>query len=521
MDEQLAELFANLPAYLGGHMLLSTLSLWAGLGLSLPLGIAASRRPVVAEWVLTIAGILQTVPSLALLGLAVLVLGGMIGFVPAFLVLVLYSILPILANTILGIRGVDPSLTEAARGLGMNNWQMLRRVELPLAAPVILGGVRTATVLVVGTATLATPVGALSLGNYIFAGLATLNHLATVFGCVAAALLAILLDQLIRLLEVAARRRSRPLLWIAALGLFLVTVLGLYNPIARWLHGGNRVVIATQTFSEQYVLSHALSHHLETAGFQPDRRDGMSLGIVMEALRRGQVDCVVTYTGDVWAVLMKRSDVVPPAQALEEVRRFLVEDYGVAYLGPLGFENAYALAMTKQRAADWQVETIDQLAEYTRRRLGRPLKIAGDLMFFERREWQELKKQYGLAEENVRIVALDPSRMYDAARDGQVDVIVAYTSDGHVVEYGLDLLKDPRHVFPPYDAILVASLDAADRPGFQEALRPMLGAIPLEIMQEANRRVDVQHQPPAAAARWLLDTLKMRRSSARFEKRVP
>ena len=117
MDEHWEELLVNLPAYLGGHMLLSTLSLWTGLAISLPLGILASRRPKLAEWVLSVAGILQTVPSLALLGLAVLVLGGLIGFLPAFLVLVLYSVLPILANTIVGLRGVDAAGRESAAHL--------------------------------------------------------------------------------------------------------------------------------------------------------------------------------------------------------------------------------------------------------------------------------------------------------------------------------------------------------------------------------------------------------------------
>ncbi len=205
MIESLTELARHLPDYLGGHMLLAISALAVGLAISVPLGIAASRRPRLAEALLGTAGILQTVPTLALLVLMVPLLGGLIGFWPAFVALTLYSILPILANTVIGIRGVDPSLVEAARGLGMSDRQMLRRVQLPLAAPVIISGIRTATVLVVGTATLATPVGGSSLGNYIFSGLEMNDMTATVFGCVFAAALAVVLDQLVRLLEVAAR----------------------------------------------------------------------------------------------------------------------------------------------------------------------------------------------------------------------------------------------------------------------------------------------------------------------------
>jgi osmoprotectant transport system permease protein len=512
MNEQLAELLTNLPAYLGGHLLLSLTALVVGLALSLPLGIVASRRPKLAEWILAAAGVIQTLPSLALLGMMVLLLGGLIGFWPAFLALVLYSVLPILANTVVGIRGVDPSLTEAARGLGMSDRQMLWRVELPLAAPVILSGVRTATVLVVGTATLATPVGGLSLGNYIFAGLATLNHTATVFGCVTAALLAVLLDQLVRLLEVASRRRSRRLGYAAAAALLLVTAVGLYEPVTRWLPGGNRAVIASAPFTEQYILSHALARRLEAAGFHADQRDGMSYGIQMEALRRNQADCGVVYTGDVWSLLMKEPNIADRQTTLDRVTQYLERDFGVVCLGPLGFDDAYALAVAP-KTEQWGVTSITDLARY-QKHLGRPLKIGGDIQIFERAEWRNLKSEYGWSDQDVQIVAMDQTRMYDAVADGQLDVIVAYTSDGRIKEAGLRLLTDPKQVFPPYDAILVLSPAAARRPGFVEALQPLIGAINQETMQEANRRVDVDGQSPAKVSAWLLETIQRQRRRA-------
>src|SRR5439155_22875766 len=181
--------------------------------------------------------------------LMVPILGGLIGFAPAFVALTLYSILPILANTVIGIRGVDPTLVEAARGLGMSDRQMLRRVQLPLAAPVIISGIRTATVLVVGTATLATPVGGASLGNYIFSGLEMNDMTSTIFGCVFAAALAVGLDQLVRLLEVATRRRSRRLALVAAAGLFLVLAGGLYGPIAG-LFAPPAPIVSSAPFTE-------------------------------------------------------------------------------------------------------------------------------------------------------------------------------------------------------------------------------------------------------------------------------
>jgi len=506
VSENLQELFANLPAYLGGHMLLSVTTLAAAVAISLPLGIVASRRPRLAEVALGLAGVIQTVPSLALLALMMVLLGGLIGFWPAFLALVLYSILPILSNTVLGIRGVDPVLIEAAKGLGMSDRQLLWWVELPLAAPVILGGIRTATVLVVGTATLATPIGGQSLGNYIFAGISTLNHTSTMFGCVAAALLAIGLDQLVRLLEVAARRRSRRLAYVAAGGLLLVTFGGLYEPVTRWFGGSNRVVIASASFTEQYTLSHAMSQKLEPAGFRPERRQGMGFGVQHLAIQRNEVDCMVTYTGDVWTLLMKRQDYADRETTLKEVTRFLEEDFGVVCLGPLGFENAYAVAMTQDRAKAWEVSSIADMVEFARIRLGRPLKVGGDISIFLHKEWPRLKQKYRLRDGDVQTVSMDQSLVYGAVQAGEVDAIVAYSSDGRLTEYKLQLLRDPEHVFPPYDAILLASRAAARRPGFVEALQPLLGSISQETMREANRRVDVGKQSPKEVAGWLLET---------------
>ncbi len=510
MNQQLADLFEKLPTYLGGHMLLSAAALGVGLLASVPLGIAVSRRPRLAEWTLGIAGVIQTVPSLALLALMVILLQGVIGFWPAFIALAMYSILPILANTVLGVRGVDAALVEAARGLGMSERQMLFRVQLPLAAPVILGGIRTATVLVVGTATLVTPVGGLCLGNYIFSGLESMNPASTVFGCVVAAALAVVMDQLVRLLEVAARRRDQRLGLIGAAGLVLVFGGGLAAPAARLFDGAAPWgVIAGGPFTEQHILNEVIARRLRDAGFRADQRPGMSEGIQIEALRHNQVDCLVNYTGNIWTLVMKRQDVVEREQMLAEVTRYLRDRDGIVCLGSLGFEDAYAFAMPKALTNHLQIHSLEDLSRYAaeRARVHKPLRIGGDNQFFDRPEWKRVKELYGLKEGAVETVAMDPTLMYDAVRDGQLDVIVGYTSDGRVPEYRLELLQDPRQALPPYDAILLVSPKAAGRPGFLEALRPLVNSIPLEAMQRANYRVDGERATARKAAEELYATL--------------
>jgi osmoprotectant transport system permease protein len=498
MSDSMADLLAHLPDYLGNHLLLTMTALAVAIVISVPLGIIATRRPRLAEALLGIAGVLQTIPSLALLVLMVPLLGGLIGFIPALIALTLYSFLPILANTVLGIKGVDPSLVEAARGLGMSDGQLLRRVQLPLALPVIVGGIRTATVMAVGTATLATPVGGLSLGNYIFAGLEMNDTNAIIFGCVFAALLAVGMDQLVRLLEVAARRRSRRLALISAAGLLAVLAIGLNGPL-RSLWSPPGAVIASSAFSEQYILSELMKSKLEAAGFRADQRSNMGGSIRFLALGHNQIDCSVTYTGDVWTTVMHRKDLAPKREkAIEEISRYLHEEYGAVCLGSLGFENAYALAMRRQDAERLHIYTIEDLAHHAPQ-----LTIGADMEFFHRSEWSRLQELYGLKFQAER--PMNSSLMYAAVAKGtSVNVICAYSTDGHILENDLVLLEDTKHAFPPYDALLVLSGKAAADPKLVSALRPLVQSIPMEAMRKANKRVDVDGGSPREAATELL-----------------
>ena len=182
--------------------------LWASL-IGLPLGVLLTRRPGLARPVLTLANILQTIPSLALFGLLLPVpfLGDRAARL-AIVALTGYALLPILRNTYVGINGVDPALIDVANALGMTGWQRLRKVELPLAASVILAGLRTATVICVGVATIAAAVGAGGLGELIFRGVASVDNRLVLAGAIPAALLALLADGLLGLAEkrLAVRR---------------------------------------------------------------------------------------------------------------------------------------------------------------------------------------------------------------------------------------------------------------------------------------------------------------------------
>jgi osmoprotectant transport system permease protein len=514
-DARWGEALTHLSDYLGNHVRVSVTALALGLLVSLPLAIAARNRPLFRNVLLGIASVVQTVPGLALLALfyplllalASLTLGwfgvgfSAFGFLPAVLALALYSMLPVLRNTITGLNGVDPALTEAAKGVGMTPLQSLFTVELPLALPVIMAGIRTSAVWVIGTATLSTPIGQTSLGNYIFAGLQTQNWVFVLFGCLAAAVLALAVDQLLALIENGLRNRRRVRTALGGIGIAALIAATLVPTLART---SSTYIVGAKTFTEQYVLSALMAERLRANGLSASSREGLGSNVIFDALASGDIDVYVDYSGTLWVNQFHRPDMLPREELLGELKSILAKQ-NITLFGELGFENAYALVMPKKRAAALGVHSIADLASHAA-----TLSIAGDYEFFSRPEWAALQKAYGLSFRNQR--TMQPDFMYAAVASGEVDVIAGYTSDGLIAKYDLTVLDDPRHAIPPYDAIVLLAPKRAGDQALQAALKPLLGKIDIADMREANLRASGNDaaSSPDAVARWLWDRIGKR-----------
>ena len=517
LDPRIADALARLPDYLGSHVIVSLTALALGLAISLPLAIAATRNARLRWPLLAFSSLVQTIPGLALLALFYPLLLGLsmltertfgtgfsaLGFLPSVLALTLYSMLPVLRNTVTGITGIDPAVNEAALGVGMTRRQALWMVELPLALPVIMAGIRTSAVWVIGTATLSTPVGQTSLGNYIFAGLQTQNWVFVLFGCVAAAVLALVVDQLLALMESGVGRGKRARVALGGVGLLLVVGAALAPSFAR---PPATYTIGAKTFTEQYLLAALIEQRLNAAGLTASRREALGSMIVFNALAAGDIDVYVDYTGTIWANQMGRTDAPGREKVLDEVGRWLHERFGIEMLGTLGFENAYALGMARRRAETLGVRSIADLAPLAPR-----LTMVGDLEFFSRPEWAAIRNAYGLAFANQRLLA--PDYMYQAAAAGEVDVISAYTSEGRVTQYDILLLDDPKQAIPPYDAILLLSPKRANDQTLRNALAPLLGRINVGLMREAGLRAgdSANRQSIESVARWMWDQVEARK----------
>ncbi|MDO8378711.1 glycine betaine ABC transporter substrate-binding protein [Phenylobacterium sp.] len=510
MSPQLAAAWALLPEYLAWHVMLSASALALGLVISLPLAVAASRSPRLRWPVLAFAGLIQTIPSLALLALfypLLLAISALslsltghgfsaLGFLPSLLALTLYSMLPILRTATTGILGVDRAVREAADGVGMTARQKLFQVELPLAMPVIMAGVRTAAVWTIGAATLSTPVGQTSLGNYIFAGLQTENWVGVLFGCAASAALAMTADQLLGLIETGAARRDRRLMIAGAAGLAVGVVIAIL-PLASFGKPGSYVVGA-KNFSEQYILAELMADRLERAGASVSRKEDLGSAVAYRALAAGELDVYVDYTGTLWTNVLNRQDNPGRQAVLEGLTTELKTRDGVTVLGSLGFENAYAFAMKADRARALGIVSLADLA-----REAPKLTLGTDIEFLSRPEWKAVDAAYGFHFRAQR--SFQPTFMYRALSGGEADVISAFSSDGRIAADRLVVLTDPKGALPPYDAVILVSPRRASDQRLIATLKPLVGSIPVGAMQAANYSVDrdTAKASPAEAARGL------------------
>lgn len=504
MSENLREQLVLLPAYFQGHILLTLAAITMGILVSVPLGVWAEQSARVKRPLLAAVSIIQTFPSLAILALVVALLGGRIGFLPAFIALTLYSMLPIVRNTVTGLESVSDSVIEAAKGIGMSPNQILREVKLPLAMPVIVAGIRTALVWTVGLATLSTLVGATSFGNYIFTGLQTRNLVAVTVGSLASAVLAVGLDGLVASIQWLLEKRSeaedsarlksiRVSIYAATAIIVSIALYGLIpQPRADF-------VVAGKPFTEQYIMAGLLTQKLEEAGFSVEQRLGMGSAVVYEAIRNGTIDIYVEYTGTIWANFMGQES-NPGREAMRSEVTDYLQEQDVAMVGLTGFQNRYALAMRRDRALELGVTSIEDLVP-----IAEELSAGADLEFFGRTEWLRLRDLYNM--DFADKLTFDVSLMYTAANERQVDVISAYTTDGRVAAYDLLLLDDPRNALLPYDGMFLASANAASKPGFMQAIESFIDNIPDAAMRQANRLVDVDGESINVAIEYLRDEM--------------
>ncbi len=475
------------------HLLLTGMATLTALLLGVGLAILAFRWPRLRGGVLGLTQVLQTIPGIALLVIMMALLG-QLGTVPATAALILYALLPIVQNSLVGLTSLSPALAEAALGLGMNASQRLWWIRLPMAMPMMMAGLRTAAVQTVGLATLAAFVGAGGLGQFINRGLFLSDARLILLGAIPAALIALLIDRLILLLQTLLSPYTLPLVRQRAryvLGVLLVISAVLLGMLARGTAPSATapLVIGSKNFTEQLLLGEIVAQQIEAhTPYTVERRFGLGGSTVLHrALRNGSVDMAVEYSGTGWMNVLKRPLPSDRAQLYPDLRQAYAEQFQLQWLPPLGFDNSYVLAVRHDDPRLDGIDTISKLAA-----VAPQLQAGFDFEFAGRSDgYVGLKHAYGLNFARVR--DMHPDLMYSALLSGATDVIAAYATDGRLSHPNLRTLRDDRPFFPPYAAGLVVREQAlAAYPALRPALEALSGTLTTEQMRRLNAAIDTR-----------------------------
>jgi osmoprotectant transport system permease protein len=419
-------------------------------------------------------------------------------------VLILYGLLPILRTTIAGLKGIDAAVLEAGVAMGMTPRQLLRQVELPLALPSIIAGIRVAAVVGVGSATIAAAIGAGGLGEYIYRGLSMVDTTVILAGAIPAALLALAVDGgLLGIERLLSRRRrvgaSRPL--AAAAALAALAVLSSAVAVSR---SPAHIVVGSKNFTEQIILGELVAQIIEReTDLTVDRRLNLGGTLICDrALLSGDIDVYVEYTGTALTAIFKHQ-VSTDAAAVFGAVRDAYSRTGRTLLGPLGFNNTFAILVRGSDARVLGLRTIEDAARVSPR-----WRAGFGYEFLERPDgYSGLAATYGLRFRQPPSV-MDLNLSYRALASGQVDLIAGDATAGLI--QGLDLfhLEDNRHYFPPYDAAPVARADTLLRyPEVRRALETLVGKISAGDMRAMNHAVEVEREDPSAIVRKFLGRL--------------
>ncbi|MEW6129543.1 MAG: glycine betaine ABC transporter substrate-binding protein [Acidobacteriota bacterium] len=506
------------------HLLLVVIATGAAVIVGVPVGILLARKPQFAKPVLAIANILQTIPSLALFGALIPFVG--LGSKPAIIALFLYSLLPIIRNTFTGINGVDPAVREAARAMGMTPWQMLIQVELPLALSVIIAGIRVATVISVGTATIAAAIGAGGLGMYIFRGLRMNDNNLVLAGAIPAALMALAADFFLGWFEKSLtpnRRRTvataNPYKRLATVSILLMIALlaiffwqkksgqTAFNLSSNNLPNGSqvRIVVGSKDFTEQVILSEIVAQLLETKlSAQVERKFELGGDLCHRGLLAKEIDVYVEYTGTAFAAILKHQALTDPREVYAQVKEEYEREFNLEWFAPLGFQNTFAVLVRGEDARNLNLQTISDAAQYA------PKWRAGFGQDFMSRQdgYPGFSRAYGL-KFSAPPREMDLSLTYRALASKQVDLIAGNSTDGLIDKLDLFQLEDDKKYFPPYEAAAVFRKEVLTAyPQIRDALKLIEGKITDAEMRRLNYAVDGEHRSPKDVANEFLANLK-------------
>lgn len=500
------------------HIELTALALIIAIIIGVPIGILISYKRKLNKPVLGITSVTQAIPSMALLGFMIPFLG--IGTAPAIVVVVLYSLLPIIKNTYTGIANISPATVEAATGIGLTKAQILTKIQIPEALPIIMAGVRISSVSAVGLMTMAAFIGGGGLGYLIFSGIRTVNNYQILAGAIPACILALLVDYFFGAIEKLVtpislqnetkskekQKKERRKNKIIVIITILIIGLLFLQEIDFSKKSDNVIRVGSKDFTEQEILCYMTSQAIEN-NTDIDVENECNLGgaqVVFSALTNDNIDLYIDYAGTDYTDILKHKPISDVDKVYKTIKKEMKEKYDIEVLNQMAFNNTYALAVTKETAQKYNLATISDLT-----RVSNDLIIAPTLEFINREDGLPgLEKEYGLSFKDT--IGIDGSPRYTALQNNNAQVIDAFTTDGLLKKFNLVVLEDDKNFFPPYYAIpLVRSDTLKEYPEIEKVLNALGPYLTDEVMQDLNYQVDELGKSPEKVATDFLNMINL------------
>jgi osmoprotectant transport system permease protein len=457
-------------------------------------GIALLRYKSLRQFVLGFVNFLYTIPSIAMFGLFIPLVG--IGFVTALVVLVIYGLLPMIRNTYTGLSEVDPLYIDAAKGMGATSSQIFFRVRWPLAFPTILSGFRTMVVMTIALAGLASFIGAGGLGQAIYRGINTNNSSLILTGSVSVALLALVTDFIIGIFERRVRSRKsrsfRSKLLTSSAALFFIFLPLMLFMINRQENKPGRypeIVVASKPTAEQYILGEIIARLIEErTSITVKRTFGIGGGTsnLHPAILSGEIDIYPEYTGTAWLFVLKKQKISNPDTLFNALNDIYNKEYQLSWITRFGFNNTFTLALPDRIASREGIKTISDLSSVSNK-----YSFGAEFDFFERDDgFSGLASLYSL---NFRkIVELDINLKFNALENGTVDIINAFSTDSRIKQMNLRTLRDDKDYFPAYQAgIVVRNETLKEYPDLVPLLTELNNTIDDSTMTMLNYNVEI------------------------------
>ena len=486
--------FANLTIE---HILISLLAISIASVLGIILGIIISEYRRFSGLILGTVNILYTIPSIALLGFFITITG--VGNTTALIALIIYALLPIIRSTYTGIININPLIIEASEGMGSTKLQQLFKVKLPLALPVLMSGIRNMVTMTIALAGIASFVGAGGLGVAIYRGITTNNSAMTFLGSLLIAILALVFDFILGLIEKRLTNRKRvkykinPKLII--LGLFIV-IFGAYFSLNS--KKDKTINIATKPMTEGYILGQMLTELIEQdTDLKVNITNGVGGGTsnIHPAIVKGEFDLYPEYTGTSWEAVLKKEDSYDESK-FDELQKEYKEKYNLEYVNLYGFNNTYGLAVNKDIAEKYNLKTYSDLAK-----ISNNLIFGAEYDFFEREDgYKELQKVYNM--NFKKQIDMDIGLKYQAMKDKKIDVMVIFTTDGQLAISDVVVLEDDKKMYPSYRAgTVVRSEILSEYPELKPVLEKLNNILDDKTMADLNYQVESEGKKPEDVAR--------------------